>query len=209
MLVDLDIKEFLERLAAGEPTPGGGSASALAGGLAAALGEMVCNLTIPKPKYEAVRGDMETALSSFRLLRRDLLGLVDRDSEAYDQVSQALKLPRGTPEEKAARKLALGRASRFATEVPLKTAGSCLAVLEALVKVAEHGNVNAISDVGVAAHLAHTGLTGAVLNVRINLSGIPDRKEAEALAGGASAMEREAGARLNEISGMVARRMDG
>lgn len=207
MLVDLDIREFTERLAAGEPTPGGGSASALAGGLAAALGGMVCNLTIPKPKYEAVKGEMEEALSSFKLLRKDLLGLVDKDSEAYDEVSRALKLPRSTPEEKAARKVALGKASRFATEIPLKTAECCLAVLAQMGKVAEKGNVNAISDVGVAAHLAHTGLTGAVLNVRINLSGIPDPAEADALGGKASAMETEAASRLDEITEIVSRRM--
>src|SRR5580765_2417314 len=130
MLVDLRVKEFVDRLAAGVPTPGGGSASALAGCLAASLGGMVCDLTVGKPKYEAARADLERARDALAALRKDLLALVDRDAEAYDEVAKALKLPKESPAEKTARQEALGKASQFATEIPVKTAESCLAVLE-------------------------------------------------------------------------------
>ena len=207
MLVDLDIKTFSERLAAGTPTPGGGSASALAGALAASLGAMVCDLTVGKPKYESARADLEKDREALQGLRKDLLTLVDRDAEAYDQVAAAMKLPKGTPEEKAKRQEALGRASLFATEIPLKTAESSLAVLKHLKEVAEKGSTSALSDVGVAAHLAHTGLAGAALNIRINLPGIPDRERAERIAERTSSLEAEGVRSMEELQGAVARRM--
>src|SRR5262249_22480525 len=128
-----------------------------------------------RPKYESVRPEMEKARDVLSGLKKDLLALVDRDSEAYDEVSKALKLPKETPAEKGARQEALGRGSQVATGIPVKTAESCLAVLKQVKGIAEKGNPNAASDAGVAAQLAHTGVAGAVLNVRINLSGIPDR----------------------------------
>jgi len=209
MLVDLKLTEFMDRLGAGTPTPGGGSAAALAGCLGAALGGMVCELTLGKTKYEAVQAEVEKARDNFASLRRDLQVLVDRDSEAYDEVSKALKLPKGSPEEKAARQQALGRASQFATEIPVKTAESCLAVLEQVRRVAEVGNSNAASDAGVAAHLAHTGVAGAVLNVRTNLAGIPNRDFAERMETRVARIEKEAIRLLSETASVVAARMKG
>ena len=209
MLMDLKVKEFADRLAAGVPTPGGGSASALAGCLAAALGSMVCDLTLGRPKYEAVRPDMEKAREALSGMRRDLLALVDRDAEAYDEVARAMKLPRETPEEKAARQQAVAKANQFATEIPVKTAETCLAVLEQVRIVAEKGNPNAVSDAGVAAHLAHTGLAGAALNVRINLPGIPDRDQAARIEERLSRMETGAERLLSETRDVVARRLKG
>ena len=203
MLVDLKVSEFVDRLGAGTPTPGGGSAAALAGTLAAALGGMVCELTLGKPKYESVRPEMEKAKQTLNSLRKDLLVLVDRDSEAYDEVSKAMKLPKETPAEKAARQQSLGRASQFATEIPVKTAETCLAVLEQLKRVAEIGNPNAASDAGVAAHLAHTGVAGAVLNVRINLSGIPDKDLAGRMETRVARLETEAARVLSETQAAV------
>jgi formiminotetrahydrofolate cyclodeaminase len=209
MLMDLKVKEFADRLAAGVPTPGGGSASALAGCLAAALGSMVCDLTLGRPKYEAARPDMEKAREALSGMRRDLLALVDRDAEAYDEVARAMKLPRETPEEKAARQQAVAKANQFATEIPVKTAETCLAVLEQVRIVAEKGNPNAVSDAGVAAHLAHTGLAGAALNVRINLPGIPDRERASQIEERLARLEAGAERLLLETREVVARRMKG
>jgi methenyltetrahydrofolate cyclohydrolase len=209
MLVDLKLKEFADRLAAGVPTPGGGSASALAGCLAASLGAMVCELTLGKSKYEAVRPDMERARDALAGMRKDLLALVDRDADAYDEVSRAMKLPRETPEEKTARQEAIGRATQFATEIPVKTAETCLAVLEQVRIVAEKGNPNAVSDAGVAAHLARTGLEGAALNVRINLPGIPEKDRAALIEGRLARLEKEGERLLAETRGIVARRMKG
>jgi len=209
MLMDLKVKEFADRLAAGVPTPGGGSASALAGCLAASLGSMVCDLTIGKPKYEAARPDMERAREALSGMRRDLVALVDRDAQAYDEVSRAMKLPRETPEEKTARQEAMGKATQFATEIPVKTAETCLAVLEQVRIVAEKGNPNAVSDAGVAAHLAYTGLSGAALNVRINLPGIPDRDRASQIEERLARMEAGAERLLSETREIVTRRMKG
>lgn len=209
MLVELKVKEFADRLAAGVPTPGGGSASALAGCLAASLGAMVCELTLGRAKYEAVRPEMERTLAALGGMRKDLLALVDRDAEAYDEVSRAMKLPKETPEEKRARQEALGRATQFATEIPVKTAETCLAVLQQVKEVAGKGNPNALSDAGVAAHLAATGVSGAVLNVRINLPGIPDRDQASRIEERLGRLEAGAERLLRETREIVARRMKG
>jgi formiminotetrahydrofolate cyclodeaminase len=207
MLVDLKVSEFVDRLGAGTPTPGGGSAAALAGTLAAALGGMVCELTLGKTKYEPVRPEMEKARQALTGYRKDLLALVDRDSEAYDEVSKALKLPKETPAEKAARQQALGKASQYATEIPVKTAETCLAVMEQVKRVAQIGNANAASDAGVAAHLAHTGVAGAVLNVRINLSGIPDKDLADRMETRVARLEQEAARLLSETQAAVSARL--
>lgn len=207
MLVDLKVSEFMDRLGAGTPTPGGGSAAAVAGTLAAALGGMVCELTLGKPKFESVRPEVEKAKLALSGLRKDLLALIDRDAEAYDEVSKALKLPKETPAEKAARQQSLGKASQFATEIPVKTAESCLAVLEQVKRVAEIGNPNAASDAGVAAHLAHSGVVGAVLNVRINLSGIPDRDLAGRIETRVARLEQEAARALSETQAAVSARL--
>ncbi|MCI0657390.1 MAG: cyclodeaminase/cyclohydrolase family protein [Acidobacteria bacterium] len=207
MLVDLKVSEFVDRLGAGTPTPGGGSAAAMAGTLAAALSGMVCELTLGKPKFESVRPEVEKAKLALSGLRKDLLALIDRDAEAYDEVSKALKLPKETPAEKAARQQSLGRASQFATEIPVKTAETCLAVLEQVKRVAEIGNPNAASDAGVAAHLAHTGVVGAVLNVRINLSGIPDRDLAGRIETRVARLEQEAARALSETQAAVSARL--
>src|SRR5262245_31663062 len=207
MLVDLKVSEFVDRLGAGTPTPGGGSAAAMAGTLAAALGGMVCELTLGKPKFESVRPEVEKAKQTLSGLRKDLLALIDRDAEAYDEVSKALKLPKETPAEKAARQQSLGKASQFATEIPVKTAETCLAVLEQVKRVAQIGNPNAASDAGVAAHLAHTGVAGAVLNVRINLSGIPDKDLAGRMEARVARLEQEAARVLSETQAAVSARL--
>lgn len=207
MLVDQKVREFADKLAAGAPTPGGGSASALAGCLAAALGEMVCDLTVGKPKYEAARPEIEKAREALRGLHKDLLALVDRDAEAYDEVARAMKLPRESPQEKSRRQEALGKANQFATEIPVKTAESCVGVLEQVKVVAEKGNVNAASDAGVAAHLAHAGLAGAALNVRINLSGIADRERAGQIEARMARIEAEGDRLFARTREIVSNRM--
>jgi formiminotetrahydrofolate cyclodeaminase len=209
MLVDLKLKDFVDRLADGTPTPGGGSASALAGCLAASLGSMVCDLTVGKAKYEEARADLDAARGKLAGLRKDLLALVDRDADAYDEVARAMKLPRETPAAKEKRKEAIGRASLFATEIPVKTAESCLAVLEQVRIVAEKGNVNAASDAGVAAQLAATGLTGAALNVRTNLPGIPDRDQSDRIATRIARIESDGKRILAETMALVEKRLKG
>jgi glutamate formiminotransferase/formiminotetrahydrofolate cyclodeaminase len=165
---------FLDALASESPTPGGGSVSALAGALAAAMAHMVTVLTIGRDKYAAVEETMREVKLRSRSLKDELVGLISQDSQAFEEVMQAYRLPRGTSEENARRAEAIEAALIRATEVPLATARCAMQVLELTRTVAEHGNVRAISDAGVAGHLALAAVEGAALNVDINVGGIRD-----------------------------------
>ncbi len=174
MLEKMTIEGFSEALASSSPTPGGGSASALAGSLAASLVVMVCDLTIGREKYRAHDEAMAVARQRAIALRRDLLVLVSRDAASYEAVMAARRLPKGTDAETRVRETAIAQATLYATETPLATAEACAAVLEIAVEVAHKGNVNAVSDAGSAAMLAYAGLRGGVMNIRTNLKGIPE-----------------------------------
>lgn len=177
MLTRLSIEEFTESLAAANPTPGGGSAAAAAGALAASLIVMVSDLTIGREKYRTHEAAVRAIRDRAAALRKDLLALVDRDAQAYDAVVGALKLPKATEAEKAARAAALSRANLFATETPMATADACAALMTMAIELARKGNANAVSDAGAAALLAYAGLRGGVMNVRINLKGIADGEQ--------------------------------
>ncbi|HVR72553.1 MAG TPA: cyclodeaminase/cyclohydrolase family protein [Vicinamibacteria bacterium] len=181
-LLDLPARELLDRFASAEPTPGGGSASALAGALAASLLAMVCALDRTRSGAAAEREQLDAAGKRMREAGERLRRLVDDDSAAYDAVVAAYRLPRTTEEEKAARKGAVSRAMACATEVPRETARTCLEVMRASVEAATHGNPNALSDARTAGALAWAGLLGAVENVRINLGPQPDASTLAELA---------------------------
>ena len=205
MLTQLSVEQFVERLAAATPTPGGGSAAALSGGLAAALVQMVCDLTLGKEGYRQHEPLLRPMRTQAEALRRELLTLADRDAAAYDRVIAALRLPKATEAEKAERKMALGRANLEATEVPLASAEACVRVLRLCADLLPRANRNALSDVGTAAALAAAGLRGALMNVRINLGGLLDADRASGIRARAEAIESEAGASETE----VARRLEG
>ena len=181
MLTRMTLEAFTEALAAATPTPGGGSASAQAGSMAAALIQMMCDLTTGREDYRSE----EEAVRAIRVraegLRRDLLALVDRDAQAYDEVVSALRLPKGTDAERRARSEALERANLFAIETPLATADACAALMGMASELASKGNVNVVSDVGTAALLAYAGLRGGILTVRVNLKGVKDETRATRL----------------------------
>jgi formiminotetrahydrofolate cyclodeaminase len=208
MLAGRTLGEFAELLAQGTPTPGGGSAAALAGGLAASLVRMVCDLTIGREKYrdaeEELRGVRERAAG----LGRDLLALVDRDAEAYGAVVAARRLPRGTPAEQAARDRALQNAVSFATETPAATAEACAALMELAIVTARRGNRNAASDAGSAALLAYAGVRAAVLNIRVNLQGIVDPGRVARLRDRVRRLEVDAEKRREEALKAVASRLE-
>ena len=174
MLSRMTLEQFTEALAAATPTPGGGSASAQAGAMAAALVQMTCDLTIGREAYRAHDEAVREIRARSEGLRRDLLVLVDRDAQAYDEVVRALRLPKATDAEKRARSEALARANLFAIETPLATADACAALLEMAAELASKGNVNVVSDVGTAALLAYAGLRGGILTIRVNLKGVVD-----------------------------------
>ena len=174
-LTDKAVSQFLDELASSAPAPGGGSVAALSGALGAALVSMVCNLTISKKKYADVEQDIKAILKESEDLRHKLADLLQADVQAYTAVSQAMKMPRATDEEKTARAKTMQKALIRATEVPLQIAEACVEVIALCQPAAEKGNKNAISDAGVAILMAEAGLRSAALNILINLGWIKDQ----------------------------------
>lgn len=176
------ISTFFEQVAGPTPTPGGGTVAAFAGALATCLATMVANLTIGKKKYagsESVMGDVKREAE---VLRAELLGLARRDAEAFDAVLRARRLPQATPAEQAARDSAIAVADLQASLVPLETVRACTKVVTLVATAARHGNVNAVTDAGVAGLLAQAAGEGAALNVEINLKSLPDSADKNAVA---------------------------
>jgi glutamate formiminotransferase/formiminotetrahydrofolate cyclodeaminase len=173
------MKEFIEQVQSKDPTPGGGSVSALGGALGAALGEMVCRLTIIKKAYENVKPEFQDLRKKLDILRNELTYLIEKDAQSFDAVMLAMKKPKSTDHEIKVRDAAIEDATKLATKVPLEVMEKIVAVLELLPVVAEKGNVNSLSDAGVANLMARAALEGASLNVRINLPGVKDKNAAE------------------------------
>jgi formiminotetrahydrofolate cyclodeaminase len=171
-LIDKPVSQFLTELASSAPAPGGGSVAALSGALGAALVSMVCNLTVGKKKYADVEKDIKALLENSERLRHKLADLLQADVQAYTAVSQAMKMPRATDEEKVARAKVMQQALKKATDVPLQIAEACVEVIALCQPAAEKGNKNAVSDAGVAILLAEAGLRSAALNILINLGWI-------------------------------------
>ena len=174
MVGDLSVHEFSRQLAAGQPTPGGGSAAALVGALGAGLVSMVCNYTVGREQYADVDAEMRGVLARAEELRGQLERAVEDDVAAYGSYSDAQKLPRETDDDKAARDAALDAALRESTLVPLAVAERCAEVLELALRAAELGNRFLISDAAVGAELAGAARASAELNVRLNLAGVDD-----------------------------------
>ena len=180
---DRTVEEYLEAVAAGTPTPGGGSVSALVGALSVALSRMVGGLAVGKKGYEASQDGLRALETRAGPLEERFLRLADEDSAAYDQVVEAMHLAKGTEAEKASRVVALQTAYRHATEIPLETVERCVEALELARQAAEQGNRGASTDCGVAVVLAEAAIRGASLNVRVNLASLKDevfRSRAEA-----------------------------
>jgi formiminotetrahydrofolate cyclodeaminase len=173
------IATFLDDLASERPTPGGGGAAAVCGAIGAALVSMVANLTIGKKNYDAVWDDLGAVKTKAEALRAELTGAIDEDVAAFDSLMGAYGLPRATDEEKAARATAIQASLKGATLAPLRAVKACFEVIRLSADVAEKGNLNVISDAGVAALAADAGLRSAGLNVFINAKAIKDRDFAE------------------------------
>ncbi len=168
------ISTFLSELAAGESTPGGGAAAALTGCQAAALLSMVLNFTVGRKKYAAVEEEMQQLLRRTEDLRVQLLALADEDAEAFGAVAACYAMPRKTDADKAARAEAMQQALRGAALVPFTIASLCGELLELTPPIAGKGNANVVSDAATAAHLAHSALLSALVNVDINLKFMKD-----------------------------------
>ncbi len=168
------LSTFVESVASNSPAPGGGSVSAAAGSLAAALASMVCRLTLGKKKYVDVQDQVAAILEESDKLKDDLHELVARDAASFDALMAAMKLPKESPEQQESRKSAIQKATLLATRIPLETMQKALKAIELAIRVAEVGNVNSVSDAGVGALMAHAAVQGAFYNVQINLPGISD-----------------------------------
>jgi formiminotetrahydrofolate cyclodeaminase len=176
----LDIGSYLDKLASGEPEPGGGSAAALVGALGAALVTMVTELTLGKEKFASVQDSIAAIRADSEKLRAELTRLVSLDADAYAKVAEAMKMPKETDEQKAERARLLQAALKGAAEVPLQVAEAAAAVARLSLPAAEQGNPNAVSDAGVAVALADAAAQSAALNVKINLAWIDDKDYTEA-----------------------------
>ena len=178
-LIDLKLKEYLDILLSDAPAPGGGSVSALAGAQAAALMGMVCDLTTSREKYADFHDVCKEAKVKADLLYRGFAEGIDRDTEAYNLVAAAFKLPKETEEEKAARKKAIADGTLEATKVPFSVMKMADEGLELAEKLNGKINPNTASDFGVAVLNLMTCMRGAWLNVKINLPGVKDEALAE------------------------------
>ena len=165
----MTVKEFLTALSSSSPTPGGGSAAAISLGNAAALTCMVCDLTLSKEKWKDSWELVEKIQSIAAPIFLDSFELANNDALSFNKVMDAWKLPKNTDDEAIKRKNEINAATLNAALVPLETAKKASAILELLPELAEYGNSNAITDVAVAALLAHSSAIGAIYNVRINL----------------------------------------
>ncbi len=175
MLIESTVKEFNRVLGSSEPAPGGGSVAALSGALGAELVCMVCSLSIGKKGLEAHEALLKDVLEKAQKSAKSLLECVDLDTQAFNGVMAAFKLPKETDADKRARSEAIQQGYMEAVQSPLHIAMKCLEVLRFAKTIVGKFNQNAVSDLGVASLEAHAGLEGAAMNVRINLPSIKDK----------------------------------
>ena len=180
-LVELKINDFINEVDSKSPAPGGGSVAALAGSLSSSLARMVCHLTVGKKKFKALEDDIQSlvfdAMSSLEEQKDIFTVLVDKDTEAFNQIMEAFKLPKETEEQKLFRSRKIEEATIVAIEVPKEVAENGRNVLQSLQILMQYGNKNCLSDLGVSALLLHTTIIGAVMNMKINLPGISDEAQ--------------------------------
>ena len=180
MVKDEVLESFLSDLSSKKPVPGGGGASGIAGAFGASLSLMVISLTVGKKKYKAYEEELLGVKEKLEKLKAEFLKLADRDEEVFLPLSKAYSLPKETEEELRIRNEVMGEALKAATEVPLETMENALKALELTETVAMKGSKLAVSDAGVAAAFLRTALTGASLNVVINLKSMEEGAEKEA-----------------------------
>ena len=198
-LVRMSVKGFAAETASESPAPGGGSISAYMGALGAALATMVANLSAHKRGWDDRWKEFSDVAEKGQALMAELLALVDEDTAAFNRIMDSFSMPKGTPEEKAARAAALEEATLYAASVPLKTMEAALKALPLALEMAQKGNPASASDAGVAALAAVAGIRGAALNVRINTAGLTDKTPAEPLLARADAIVAEALALQDQV----------
>lgn len=174
-LVDLSVEKFAQETASESPAPGGGSISAAMGAFGAALATMVANLSSHKAGWDERWEEFSNWAEKGKYNMEQLTKMVDEDTNAFNKIMNAFGLPKGTDEEKAARTKAIEDATIYAIEVPFKVMQLCYESMEVVKAMAEHGNPNSVTDAGVGALAARSGVMGAFLNVKINAAGLKDK----------------------------------
>ena len=174
MLMEKTVHDFVAELASDSPAPGGGSASALAGCLGAALTAMVCNLSLDETKYKDRLPEILAIRGRVSELLENLGKAVDEDAQAFNEVMDAYKLPKGTDAEKARRLKTIQDSMKNAASLPLEVAAACLDALKLAGRILPLGNPNAASDAAVAGLMSYAAIQGALYNVKINLGFIKD-----------------------------------
>ncbi len=190
-LASMKVNGFLSELASNSPAPGGGSVAALAGSLGAALSSMVCNLTVGKEKYADVQGEIKNTLKKSEKLRKDLTKLIDEDTDAFNDVMKAFKMPKETDKQKEVRSKAIQEGYKTAAKVPLKTAKTCASILDV------------ITDAAVSALMAQAGVISAILNVKINLGSIKDEGFVKKIASDLDKLEENSADKTSKILKIV------
>lgn len=212
MFIDHSLTHYLEQVQSNQPTPGGGSVSALAGALAAALAQMVANLTVHKKAYARLSVEIQQQLQQdvevLKRYQQRLQALVDEDTQAFDEVVKAFKLPKTTETEQTIRSKAIQKGYQQALEVPLECAEVCLKVLKAQNQWAIYGNENCVSDIGVGVLMAYAGVQGALLNVLINLNAIKEEQYRQQIEIRVASLNRESSDWQQRLLAIVYQRLD-
>lgn len=203
MVEQKTIEGFLEVLSSKEPVPGGGGASALAGALGNALGQMVANLTIGKKKYADVEAEIKELLGRMQKLQAAFVTLADRDAQVFAPLAQCYSLPSLTEEEKAYKEKVMEERLLDASFVPLEIMEHAVAMLGILEILGDKGSRLAVSDVGVGVQFIHASLLGAVMNVYINTKSMKNREKAEELNARAGQLIEEGTAWADRIYAKV------
>lgn len=202
-LIAMRTEDLVNEVSRDTPAPGGGSIAALAGSLGAALSSMVSNLTIGKKGYEAVERDLLNLAEKAQDLKDKLLRAVDEDANAFNAYMEARRLPQNTPEEKRIREQAIQDGLKEAIYVPLNTAKLSFEALQVAAEVVEKGNVNSVTDAGVGAQIAYTGIIGGIFNVLINMPSIKDTQFIDETKSTCDDLEKNAAKILKDTMGLV------
>lgn len=208
-LVGMSLRGFADETASESPAPGGGSISAYCGAMGAALASMVANLSSHKRGWDDKWEYFSDWAEKGQRIKDALLKAVDEDTAAFNKIMKAFELPKGTDAEKAARKQAIQDATKYAIEVPFKVMGLCLEAMEVAKAMAETGNPNSVTDAGVGALSARTGVRGAFLNVKINAAGFADKAFVDDILAKGEAIEAKALSLEEEVMAIVNSKISG
>ncbi|MGB9791843.1 MAG: cyclodeaminase/cyclohydrolase family protein [Thermacetogeniaceae bacterium] len=203
MLTDLSVEAFIDEVASSSPAPGGGSVSALAGALGAALVAMVARLTAGR---EGSGDDAQAILERAEKLLASLRERISEDTAAFNRVMEAYRLPKQTEEERQRRSRAIQEALLAAAQLPMSVAQDCLEVMRLCEWAVRNGNPNAFSDAAVALQIARSGLIGALYNVAINIEGLKDPEQRQLLAAKRKELQAEADQIAGSLEELIARR---